>query len=392
MLRLTLRALCLLQLLLAAAGCETVGFYSQAVSGQLSVMHRRQPVADLLRDLDSADAGQQRLLSQLQLSREILLFAEAQLGVEVGRRYRTFVQLDEPYVLWNIFAAPELELTPRTWCYLLVGCAPYRGYFKRVRAEEYASKLRGQSFETFVGGVAAYSTLGWFSDPLLSSFIYWSEYDLAELLFHELAHTQVWVGSDVGFNEAFATFVGSEAARQFLLGRASPEQAAQMPSAWPRMLHLLLALRQELQSVYALDVADALKRERKQRAIALARACYAEHRDKLGSGRYDTLMERINNAYLVSLTTYRDAVPAFSRLFQIHAGVWADFFAAVKALGDLDPGRRAEKVAELRQQHEAGAGDDERPEYVQCETFPSHGLNRKPPGAEHNDIGRGGDR
>lgn len=375
---------------IAAAGCQSVGFYAQAVSGQLSIMHRRQPVDELLEELArEPDVPQQRLIGQLQLSRDILAFAEHQLGLEVGKRYRTFVALDEEYVLWNVFAAPELKLVPRNWCYPLVGCAPYRGYFHRQRASDYARKLRKRDFETYVGGVAAYSTLGWFADPLLSSFVYWPERNLAELLFHELAHTQVWVESDVAFNEAFATFVGGQAASEFSRSRAS-QTSAEQSSAWPGVLALLLSLRSELKTLYALDIPESYKRELKHQAYAWARACYQEDRENLGAGRFDSTMEQVNNAYLVSLTTYQDAVPAFSAMFDTHGADWSRFFAAVAALGELEPAERAERVAELREQHEAHSSNDQGAQQVQCEPFSGHGLDGKTPSTEDDDVGRGG--
>ena len=382
-------ALLTLSLLVGLAGCETLGFYSQAVSGQLSITHRRQPVAELLEELRraQADAESQRLLAQLELSRDILGFADEHLGLDVAGRYQTFVQLDDPYVLWNVFAAPELALTPRSWCYLLVGCAPYRGYFARRRAQRYADKLAARGFDTYIGGVPAYSTLGWFADPLLSSFIYWHERDLAALLLHELAHGRVWVESDVAFNEAFATFVGRQGAQEFLSSSGNVE--AVPPSAWPAMSEFLLSVRAVLEGVYARDVADGEKRAAKRQILAQARSCYADQRSRLGAGRFDGLMAGINNAYLVSLTTYQQAVPAFAAIFAAQGGDWAEFFAAVEALAELEPAERDRRVAALRQQQEANAGNDEGPQHIQCDALFGHGLDGEAAGAEDDDVGRG---
>ena len=382
------RLLLVAGMLLAASGCETLGFYSQAVSGQLSVTARRQPVDELLGELAQSEstAEAERLVVQLELAREILAFARTRLGLEVKKKYSAFVQLDDDYVIWNVFAAPELALAPRNWCYPLVGCAPYRGYFRPDRAQRYARRLRDRGFETYVGGVAAYSTLGWFSDPLLSSFIYWDDRNLAQLLFHELAHDEVWVASDVAFNEAFATFVGEQGAREFLADRVSDEPPE---SAWPDMLRLLLSLRRELETVYALDVPDSRKRAAKQQVFAGARACYRQNRERLGGGRFDAVMQSVNNAYLVSLSTYRDAVPAFAEIFAQQRGRWKDFFTAVAELGDLEATVRAERLAALSEQHGAKAGDDHRAQNVQCEAFFGHGFRGEAAGAEDDDVGRG---
>ncbi len=292
-------------------------------------------------------------------------------------------------MLWNVFAAPELALEPRHWCYLLVGCAPYRGYFQRQRAQRYAAKLAARGYDTYVGGVPAYSTLGWFADPLLSSFIFWHEHDLAELLLHELAHGRIWVESDVAFNEAFATFVGRQGAREFLAQRR-PETVGTGPrSAWPEMSAFLLTVRAALDGIYSRDVADSTKREAKRQTLAQARSCYAEQRGRLGAGRFDALMDGLNNAYLVSLTTYQQAVPAFVELFAAAGGDWAGFFAAVQTLAELAPAEREGRVAALRQQQEAKAGDGEGPQHVQCEALFSHGLDGEAAGTEDDDVGRG---
>ena len=393
MLRLAWRwfaALLGLSLLLGLAGCETLGFYTQAVSGQLSITHRRQPVDELLEELRRApaDPESQRLLAQLELSRDILSFADEHLGLEVGGRYQTFVQLHDPYVVWNVFAAPELVLTPRSWCYLMVGCAPYRGYFTQRRAQRYAAKLAARGFDTYVGGVPAYSTLGWFADPLLSSFIFWHQRDLAALLLHELAHGRVWVESDVAFNEAFATFVGRQGAREFLSTRVSGNAEEPPRSAWPEMLALLLSVREALEGVYSRDVSDGEKREGKRQILSQARSCYADHRRQLGAGRFDALIDGINNAYLVSLTTYEEAVPAFVEIFAAEGGDWAGFFAAVQALAELAPAERERRVTALREQQVANAGNDEGAQHIQCDAFFGHGLDGKAAGAEDDDVGR----
>ena len=118
-------------------------------------------------------------------------------------------------MLWNVFAAPPFSLEARQWCYPFAGCTPYRGYFSRDAALRAAQRFADEGLETYVGGVAAYSTLGWFDDPLLSTFIHWPEAELAELLIHETAHRRLWVADDVPLNEAFASFVGEEGARQW---------------------------------------------------------------------------------------------------------------------------------------------------------------------------------
>jgi predicted aminopeptidase len=274
----------------------------------------------------------------------------------------------------------------------MVGCAPYRGYFNEARAGRYADKLARQGFDVYLGGVAAYSTLGWFDDPLLSSFIEWPQANLAELLIHELAHGQLWVKGDVEFNEAFATFVGRRGALQWIEqreGSVGVTAYLQRRKAWRSMIHLLLDARSALQSVYAANLDDADKYREKAAVLDRATVCYERNRSVLGDGRFDALMTQVNNAYLVSLATYQDNVPAFARIFADHGGDWQGFFAAVAKLGRLPAKARSERLAELREQQVAHTGDDQRADQIQCESLLSHGFDREASGAEHDHV-RGG--
>ena len=206
-----LRHLWYLLLLPGLVGCETLGFYQQAIWGQWRIMRERVPLDDALTN-GATDAGTRE---QLQVATGLLDFAEEALLLPVAERYRSFVQLDRDYVVWNVFAAEPYNLDAGYWCYPIVGCAPYRGYFDEARAQRAAERLERRGMEIYLGGVPAYSTLGWFDDPLLSTFLHWPEADLASLLFHELAHGRVWAAGDTAFNESFASFVGEEGARQW---------------------------------------------------------------------------------------------------------------------------------------------------------------------------------
>jgi predicted aminopeptidase len=380
---------------LLIGGCETLGYYSQAVLGQAGLLSRRQSVPVVVSELQrtsQSDAIARRRVAGLRASQEILEFAEVELALDTGNRYRSYVELTTPHVVWNVFAAPELDLQARSWCYPMIGCAPYRGYFSETRAERYANKLAARGFDVYLGGVAAYSTLGWFDDPLLSSFIDWPEANLAELLVHELAHGQVWVKGDVEFNEAFATFVGRRGATRWIeqrRGSAAVRDYLARRHEWRSMVEFLLGTRTALQRVYLSEKSDVDKRHEKEVVLARARACYESHKSGLGAGRYDSLMADINNAYLVSLATYQDNVPAFAALYAERPGDWTAFYAAVAELAGLNPEVRSARVAELREQQIAHAGDDQRAYQVQCEAFTSHGFDAEATGAEHDDVRRG---
>lgn len=382
---------------LALAGCETLGYYSQAAGGQLELVYRRQPVSEVLARLDRDDlsASDRQLRQQLLLSQKLLAFAGSEIGLEVGRRYRTYVELDEPSVVWNLFAAPELSLEPRTWCYPFVGCAPYRGYFSRERAEQYRRRLELQGFDTYLGGTAAYSTLGWFDDPLLSSFIRLPEANLADLLFHELAHSRVWVKGDVAFNEAFASFVGRKGMELWLEqeGRESEyRDFLEHSAARGHLIALLLETRRALEAVYASGSSRVDQWREKRRLITAARACYRARPDHFGGPGYARLFEALNNALLVSVATYEDLLPAFAALYAQNGSNWSAFFDAAEKLGKLDEEARAEALRQLGESEVAHDADDDGADQVQCESLSGHGLDPELTGAEDDDVRRRGHR
>ncbi len=365
--------------LLLLGGCETVGYYAQAAGGQLELLYRRQPVDEVLTGLEGRELSEEelRLKRQLELSQAMLAFAESEIGLPVEGRYRTYVELSGSSVVWNLFAAPELSLEARMWCYPFVGCAPYRGYFEREAAERYRDKLHDEGFETYIGGVAAYSTLGWFDDPLLSSFISWPEASLAELLFHELAHSRVWIKGDVEFNEAFASFVG-RAAMQVWLERQGRiqllDQYLDSRRERARFSALLREVRDALAELYASGLNESDKRDRKRAVIARALDCFHEKPESYGD-RYAGVLARLNNALLVSVSTYEDRQPVFAALFEEAGDDWPGFFAAVERLAALDAEARALEVERLSEHQVADARDDEGAEHVECKSLASHGLD-----------------
>jgi predicted aminopeptidase len=381
--------------LVVVAGCQSLGYYAQAAGGQLEVLRERRPVQRVLAEL-AREPGEHaaRLSAQLTDSQAVLEFAERDLGLTVGNRYRSYADLHRRYAVWNVFAARELELTAHEWCYPIVGCAPYRGYFRESAAGRMAASLQARAMDTYVGGVAAYSTLGRFDDPLLSTFILWPRPDLAELLLHELAHGVVWLPGDVRFNESYATFVGMRGAEQWLglTGSAPPDTHASR--AWPRLTALLRATRSRLESVYEGASSGVQRRAGKAAVLAAARACYAEQRERLGNGRYDDFMAGLNNASLLAIATYEDLVPAFARLFGALGGDWRAFHASVQALADLPHAERAARLHRLMRSAKddvADQADDDHAEDVQCEALDRHLARAEPSGAEDDDVRRGGD-
>lgn len=380
-----LRGLFLLLSLLLLAGCETLSFYHQAVTGQLRLLAARQDVAKVIAD----PALPETTRAQLIYAQRVLAFAERQLGLEPRGRYQTYVALDRPNVVWNVFAAHPTDLSGYQWCYPVVGCAPYRGFFREQDAQRLAQKLaQEQGLETYVGGVAAYSTLGWFDDPLLSSFIVWPPADLAALLFHELAHGRVWVPSEVRFNESFASFVATEGLQQWqqesgLEFAAWHEQAAE----WRRMKAMLMMLKDKLNEAFtALEGEQAITA--KQTIYADFRRCYAANRQRLGNGRFDPLVNvELNNAYLVSIATYNDLQGYFAHLFEHSDRNWGKFFAETEALAALDTQAREARLSQFAEQQPAEGTDNDYADEIHCDALARHGGDTETAGGKHDQIG-----
>lgn len=331
------------------AACAELRFYGQAAAGQARILAARQPIAERLNDPQTPED----LRAQLAAFEALREFARRELLLPVGSAYRDFVDLGRPYALWNVFAAPEFSLAPKTWCYPLIGCAAYRGYFSASGAEAEAGRLRRQGYDVLVGGVLAYSTLGWFDDPLLSSFLELEEDRRAALLFHELAHRLLYVRGDTAFNEGFATAVEEEGVRRWATAKGRPEALA----AWERrravnerLLALVAARRAELRAIYDAPLPDAQKREAKTAVFAalVGDLEKEEERDPAFTRpRAAFAAAGANNAALVPLAAYHDRVPAFRRLLAEAGGDLEVFYAACRRLAALPPAKREEELERL---------------------------------------------
>lgn len=337
-------------LALLLSGCETVGFYAQAASGHLELMRARRSVDAVIADPATAPELRQRM----QLSQEILAFAEAELALPAAGQYRHFVDLERDAVVYNVLAAPRYGFEPVLWCFPIAGCVAYRGYFARVRAEDKARRLAEQGFDTHVGGAAAYSTLGWFSDPLLSSFLWREEADLAELLFHELAHVRVYLPGDTTFNESFATFVGREGAARWLarLDRESEREAWQTRiRVREDFVRFVLEWRERMQQRYRelqAEGADAALLESEREAMwAAMRAAWQAQRPEAAVG-FDGFFEAgASNARLNAVADYHGLLPAFAALFEAVAEDFEAFYVAVEDLAALAPDARSARLEAL---------------------------------------------
>jgi predicted aminopeptidase len=263
----------------------------------------------------------------------------------VEGQYSHYVNLERDHVVWNVFAAPELSLEPKTWCYPFAGCSAYRGYFSQQKAREYAVALADQGYDTYVGGVAAYSTLGWLNDPVLNTFVYWEESQLADLIFHELAHQLLYVPGDTLFNESFATTVAMEGVQRWMQKRNNTQQYGKYLEGRAQQedfIHMLGRYRERLVRVYQAPSGDDEKRRRKEEQIGLLREDYTSLQQQWGDAQaYSAWMAApINNAKLNSVALYFELVPALERLLAKENYQLPDFYERCVQLADLSPEER----------------------------------------------------
>lgn len=342
-----MRRLLLLALAATLAGCQA-GYYLHLASGHLSLMRQRTPVAELLADAETPAALRQRLARV----NEMLAFAEQALALPVDDAYRTFVALERGFVVWNLFAAPEFSLAPVTWCYPVAGCTSYRGYFDIQRAERDAERLRAQGLDVYGGGAIAYSTLGWFSDPLTTPMLQGSEAEIAELLFHELAHRRFYLKGDTRFNESLATSVGREGARRWLAQHGDPAAVQSLIAAdiaRARVLALVAQTRAQLATLYAAAQGDEQQlRDGKAAAQAQLREAFeAAQQDDPQVARYrHWFAGPLNNAQLATLNDYNGWVPAFDAVLLHCGGRWACFWHATTELAALPQAQRDAALTE----------------------------------------------
>lgn len=326
-------------------GCSTLGYYAQSVGGHLDLVARARPIDELAAD----PAAPAALRERLALAARIRDFAVAELGLPDNRSYRRYSDLGRPAAVWNVVAAPELSLKLETWCFVVVGCVGYRGYYERAAAEAEAAELRSRGLEVSVYGVPAYSTLGkldWLGgDPLLNTFIGWPEGELARLVFHELAHQVVFAKDDTVFNESFATAVERIGVQRWLAQAAGDDakrQYAQLDLRRNEFRALTGRYRERLQALYAAAASDADKRRDKVALMAALRADYAAQKAGPWGGfaGYDGWFERANNASFGVLAAYNELVPGFERLFEREGRDFARFYAAVARLAALPKAER----------------------------------------------------
>ncbi len=285
----------------------------QAARGHMDIMNKRRPVNEVIQDTDSPEALKERL----QLVQEAREFSISKLYLPDNDSYRTYADLERDFVVWNVFAAPEFSLQAKTWCYPVAGCVGYRGYFAKEDAERQAEKLKGAGFDVIVGGVSAYSTLGKFSDPVLNTMMRWSDLDLVAVLFHELAHQQLYVKNDSEFNESFASAVEEFGVERWLRGRGEDSRLQEYRSSREfrqQLLQHVQAARADLETLYASELDQSDMRQGKQDILSALREAAGEQVERSGRNTPAWLRSPLNNATLIPLSLYQGRLDEFRQL------------------------------------------------------------------------------
>lgn len=323
---------------LASTSCGVADYYWQGFAGQMGVLTGARSIDDVL-----ASTSDARLAQRLALARDIRAFASRELALPDNGSYTRYTDLGRPFVVWNVFATPPLALTPRQWCFPVVGCVSYRGYFNEADAQAEAARLAAAGDDVHIGGVPAYSTLGWFDDPLLSSFVRYPDTALARLVFHELAHQVVYLRDDTMFNESFATAVEEAGIARWIAAQSGTPAHARLTAEQARGERLRVAFRQlvrdarrELEQLYTSDLPEAAKRARKAEVFADMRAAYERAKaGEAGLAGYDRWFAGLegrgpNNASLAAVSLYDDLVPAFRALLNEAGGDLPRFYERVR--------------------------------------------------------------
>ncbi len=336
-----MRLLFVLILPFLLSACADLGYYWHTTKGHLAIMDKRVAIEDILADPET-DAG---LYNRLILVRKIRRFAIERLALPESGSYTDYARLERPYALKNLFAAPEFSTQLLSWCYPIAGCTSYRGFYEQQRLDEFIATLKADSSEIHITRVAAYSTLGWFDDPVLSSFINWPDHRLAGLLFHELTHQRIYIDDDSRFNESLASAVQQVGIRLWL---ESHNQLTQLDKfdrglVYRRdVVQLIESTRNQLSEIYDEDKTDEWKRAEKQNIFRLTREQYEEisrsHNYRDGFAKW--FAAELNNAKLASVSTYNALIPAFVTMIHAFDNDFDEFFDYAEKIGELNEDKR----------------------------------------------------
>jgi len=322
-------------------------YYMQAINGQMEVLRKRRPISEVISDDDTDDD----LRVRLEMVREARQFAVDQLLLPDNDSYLSYTDLERDFVVWNVFAAPEFSLTPEQWCYPVAGCVAYRGYFAEDKAASKAQKLEKKGLDVYVGGVAAYSTLGRFDDPVLNTMMRWSDEYLIRTLFHELAHQKLYVSGDTAFNESFASAVaevGMQRWGRYAESMPRPDDFDQHDALLQTVRQRVAKAREELEGIYSSDASDEIMRLQKLSVLSKLSEDAQSEIDQSGLSIQNWLAPPLNNARLASFGVYESNLPAFRVILETCSNELACFYDKSSILADLDFDDRQERLTELQ--------------------------------------------
>ena len=328
--------LVVLAVMASSGGC----YYLQAANGQWQVMRKREPIVDVIEDAETPA----KLAVRLQLVQEARQFAIDELALPDNDTYRSYADIERDFVVWNVFAAPEFSLEAKRWCFPVAGCVGYRGYFSEQSARRESEGLANRGYDVSVGGVSAYSTLGHFDDPVLSSMMRWDDLRLVAVLFHELAHQVLYVKGDTSFNESFASAVEEFGMQRWLSSRHQGdelERYIERRALRKDLMALVASARADLETHYSAAIDDLEKRALKRQRLQRLRAELDARLERAGLTESNWPGADLNNARLASLAMYEQALPAFRALFRQCNEDIRCFYARATEIGEQDKAARS---------------------------------------------------
>jgi predicted aminopeptidase len=346
------RHIAMLFFIFLISGCASLNYYRQSVQGQLEIFQKRQSIEELLQDDNISDSLRTKLNTVLELRK----FSIQELGLPDNNSYSSYADLGRDYVIWNIFATEEFSLEPITWCYLIVGCLSYRGYFSESDAKKHAIKLDEQGYDVYLGGVSAYSTLGWFEDPVLNTMLGWNDIRLAKVIFHELAHQQIYIKNDTEFNEAYADTVAHIGVTKWLEQGTNENLLKEYEQARiqeKQFISLIMDYKIILSEIYKSTEDESMARKRKKEIFhEMAEKYNAMSRNWKINTYKNWFSDDLNNAKLSAIVTYRKYVPAFLGLYEKLEHDLTKFYFLVKSLSACNPVKRKELLEQQKIQFE----------------------------------------
>ena len=333
---------------ITVSACSSFGYYMDLMAGHSELLEQRKPISEILADKETKS----KLRELLETSQKIRDFASKELDLPENDSYRMYADLKRRYAVWNVVAAKEFSTEARKWCFLFVGCLSYRGYFSKADATAYANELKKEGYDVYIAGAKAYSTLGWFDDPLLNTMMYKSEARRAGIIFHELAHQVVYIENDSAFNEAFATTVEQEGIRRWMEKNGKNKQYHEYLINKKRdaeINQLLQETREELKQLYKTKLSEKEKRKKKIIVFSLMQKKYAQLKKSWGGyNAYDYWMKQeLNNAHLLLIATYHDLVPTFKAMLKKENYNLKNFYSVVEKYGALDKEERKYQLKQL---------------------------------------------